>query len=318
MTYDNDGWTPDNMDAVLAHEMGHSFYALDEYASAGIACSERAGYLNAQNGNSALAGCPKNVTNCIMRSVVLGTAVVDTFTLGQIGWWDSDVDGLPDILDTNADAALNPYVPTPGDPYHATMIGVADENPIPNYNPYGYGATITMNTVALVEWRLDGGAWGPASPDDGAWDEPQEGFTFTTGALASGAHVVETRALNSAGNYGALDSETVLIDVTSVDPPGGGPGGPLATRLGAAVPNPARGAAEIFWTLGAPGEVALTIHDASGRRVRSLVSGGFGAGPHSAVWDGRDDHGRAVASGVYLYRLVTKDHDDSKRLSLVR
>ncbi len=318
MTYDNNGWSADNMDAVLAHEMGHSFYALDEYASAGVACTERAGYLNAENGNSALPGCPKNVTTCIMRSVVLSTAVADSFTTGQIGWWDADADGLPNILDTSADATLDPYTPTPGDPYHATLTGVADENPLPNGNPYGYAPTITMNTVTLVEWRVDGGAWGPASPVDGAWDEIQEDFTFTTGTLSSGSHLVETRAMNTAGNYGPLDSETVVIDATSVEPPAGGLGGPLATRLGVAVPNPARAESEIFWTLGAATEVSLTIHDTSGRRVRSLVSGALGVGAHSAVWDGRDDQGRAVASGVYLYRLVTKDHDDSKRLSLVR
>jgi hypothetical protein len=52
MTYDNDGWGIGNMDGVMAHELGHSYYALDEYYDAGRACDATSGYLAWDNQNS--------------------------------------------------------------------------------------------------------------------------------------------------------------------------------------------------------------------------------------------------------------------------
>jgi flagellar hook assembly protein FlgD len=46
------------------------------------------------------------------------------------------------------------------------------------------------------------------------------------------------------------------------------------------------------------------VYDITGRTVRTLLSGRLNAGPHSILWDGRDDSGKAVASGVYLSRLI--------------
>jgi parallel beta-helix repeat protein len=53
----------------------------------------------------------------------------------------------------------------------------------------------------------------------------------------------------------------------------------------------------------AGGAVRLAVYDLSGRLVRSLVDGEQPAGKHVAVWDGRDDRGRELGSGVYFYRL---------------
>jgi flagellar hook assembly protein FlgD len=52
--------------------------------------------------------------------------------------------------------------------------------------------------------------------------------------------------------------------------------------------------------------------------VRALVNANFGAGARSVFWDGRDDAGRIVASGVYLYRLEMNGQLLSKRLVMVR
>lgn len=73
-----------------------------------------------------------------------------------------------------------------------------------------------------------------------------------------------------------------------------------------AAPNPARGATGVRYFLPAPSPVALEVFDVAGRRVRRLVPGvEREAGLHAVLWDGRDDSGRTVASGVYYTRLVT-------------
>ncbi len=78
------------------------------------------------------------------------------------------------------------------------------------------------------------------------------------------------------------------------------------TRLHPPAPNPFRGTTEIRYTLARSGTLRILIHDLRGRLVRSLASEIAPAGPGHLTWDGKDDAGRAVASGVYECRLVTK------------
>jgi hypothetical protein len=52
--------------------------------------------------------------------------------------------------------------------------------------------------------------------------------------------------------------------------------------------------------------------------VRTLVDGPFVAGSHEALWDGRDDAGRGVASGVYLMQLRGSDFTESRAATLLR
>jgi outer membrane protein assembly factor BamB len=68
-------------------------------------------------------------------------------------------------------------------------------------------------------------------------------------------------------------------------------------------PNPFNPSTTISFTLSAPGKSHLVVYDITGRKVRELVSRILSAGAYSVVWDGRDDAGRAVSSGVYLSRL---------------
>jgi flagellar hook assembly protein FlgD len=56
----------------------------------------------------------------------------------------------------------------------------------------------------------------------------------------------------------------------------------------------------------------------AGRRVRALLDGQRAAGLHQAAWDGRDDAGRAVASGVYFYRLQAAGRVETRRMLLLK
>ena len=68
-------------------------------------------------------------------------------------------------------------------------------------------------------------------------------------------------------------------------------------------PNPFNSSTHFRYELPAAGPIRLDIYDLLGQRVRRLVAGHRGAGFHRALWDGRDEKGRAVATGVYLARL---------------
>jgi hypothetical protein len=87
------------------------------------------------------------------------------------------------------------------------------------------------------------------------------------------------------------------------------------SRLLAARPNPFNPATAVRFEVAAEysGKVGLTLYDVTGRRVRTLVDRPVGPGRHSVRWDGRDDAGRACASGVYFVRLIAgADHDEAK------
>ena len=71
-------------------------------------------------------------------------------------------------------------------------------------------------------------------------------------------------------------------------------------------PNPFNSSTHFRYELPAAGLVRLDIYDLLGQRVRRLVAGHHEPGFHHALWDGRDEKGRVVATGVYLARLDTE------------
>ncbi|MHB9028902.1 MAG: FlgD immunoglobulin-like domain containing protein [Candidatus Latescibacterota bacterium] len=83
-------------------------------------------------------------------------------------------------------------------------------------------------------------------------------------------------------------------------------------------PNPFNPSTTISFSLGAPEKVTLTVYDITGRKVRELISGPMSAGAHSVVWDGKDERGKAVSSGVYLSRLEAGGKAETRRMLLIR
>ncbi|RKZ31330.1 hypothetical protein DRQ33_07150 [bacterium] len=93
---------------------------------------------------------------------------------------------------------------------------------------------------------------------------------------------------------------------------------PLKLALGQNIPNPFNAATRIDYSIPASSEVELGIYDINGRLTRRLVDGNIEAGFHSAIWNGRDDSGRAVSSGIYLVRLKLDDREICRRMMLIK
>ena len=82
---------------------------------------------------------------------------------------------------------------------------------------------------------------------------------------------------------------------------------PDTPQLGlSAVPNPFRSDMTLSFSTAAGGAVRLSVYDALGREVRSLEDTTRSAGSHTMSWDGRDNAGRAVPSGMYVVRLQSQ------------
>jgi hypothetical protein len=93
---------------------------------------------------------------------------------------------------------------------------------------------------------------------------------------------------------------------------------PRKMQLQQNVPNPFNPSTSIHFDLAEAGHVELTVFDAAGRQVTSLVSGYRDAGPHAVQWNGRTSSGQMAAAGVYQYVLRTASGVQSRRMVLVK
>ncbi len=83
-------------------------------------------------------------------------------------------------------------------------------------------------------------------------------------------------------------------------------------------PNPFNPVTTISYSLPSAADVKIEIYNAAGKLVRTLVDGRQEAGEKSAVWDGTNDVGQKVASGVYMYRLSADGRVSDKRMVLLK
>ena len=93
---------------------------------------------------------------------------------------------------------------------------------------------------------------------------------------------------------------------------------PAVNSLSQNFPNPFNPSTTIEFGLRGKGHVSLVIYDVAGRLVKTLVDEERGAGGHKVVWDGKNNTGSTVASGIYFYRLVAGDFVQTKKLVLLR
>jgi hypothetical protein len=96
------------------------------------------------------------------------------------------------------------------------------------------------------------------------------------------------------------------------------PSRPERVELHQNTPNPFNPRTTIEFALPVETFVQLVLYDASGRKIRTLLDERVPAGSTRVTWDGTDDSGRAVASGVYVYQLRSPSFTASRKMVLVR
>ncbi len=169
-----------------------------------------------------------------------------------------------------------------------------------------------------LNWRASLGAGGEfrlsARLGARSWDVPWQslggeefGATDVSPELAAGGTAVYTLWYREPG-----DIAWQVLAVNSVALPA------PRTVLLAPYPNPFNPRTTVVFTLARAGAARVTVHDAAGRRVATLVDGACAAGRTELVWNGRDVRGQQVASGTYFVRLETDDVHSAQRLTLVR
>ncbi|MCL2062827.1 MAG: carboxypeptidase regulatory-like domain-containing protein [Candidatus Cloacimonetes bacterium] len=136
--------------------------------------------------------------------------------------------------------------------------------------------------------------------------------TFTERGLEVGEYEYSIKAV-----YWAGDSEpvSVIVNITGSD---SDPSIPMETVLRGNFPNPFNPVTTISFDIREEGHVRIDIFNIRGQRVRTLINEEMTSGKYSLEWNGNDDNGRNVSSGVYFYRMTAVDFNETKRMVLMK
>ncbi|MCP4570493.1 MAG: T9SS type A sorting domain-containing protein, partial [FCB group bacterium] len=93
---------------------------------------------------------------------------------------------------------------------------------------------------------------------------------------------------------------------------------PARFELSQNYPNPFNPVTTIAYSMDRQGDVAITIYNLLGQKVKKLVDENKTAGEYQVVWDGTNDDGRAVASGVYFYRIKAGEEVEARKMLLLK
>jgi len=93
---------------------------------------------------------------------------------------------------------------------------------------------------------------------------------------------------------------------------------PKSFKLFGNFPNPFNALTQIRYNLIKDGQVELTVYNLLGKKVKVLVNESQSKGEKLIFWDGKDDSGQEVASGVYFYQLVTQNESDVGKMTLLK
>ena len=149
-------------------------------------------------------------------------------------------------------------------------------------------------------------------------------FTLLDTTLA----LAYTDSLFESGDYGYYvtaeysqnnesdPTDTVIISYEQSD--AGNELIPVTTMLNENYPNPFNPETTINYALQEDTKVTLEIFNIRGQKISMLVDDKLSAGYHSAVWNGKDKNDKAVASGIYFYRMRTDSYDKTKRMLLLK
>jgi hypothetical protein len=181
--------------------------------------------------------------------------------------------------------------------------------------------TLTINNWGdlALEWAIvDTCPWSSPIPASGTVDPATHAeVVFCTDDLSGLSPLVEYTCEFS------LDSNdphfpSIPIHGTLFIEPGTGVEEPLFTRLGQNYPNPFNPRTSISFTVAEPGHVALRVYDLTGRLVRTLADEQRSPNEYQLYWDGRDDAGKQVGSGVYYYSLEIGQERQTKKMVLLK
>ena len=190
----------------------------------------------------------------------------------------------------------------------------------------------TIGAASYIAKSPSGNSSGeqPMQVTDGAWDEIVEDVNASVRLIYTPATVrvcslfVRGRdnATFKAQNWGAWYYRTFTLIDGDIRPLEGigeaNTGVPLNYSLSSPMPNPTKGTVKISYAVPHTAKVSLKIFNCLGQVVRTIIDGEQKPGFYTVIWDGKDDTGRKLASGIYFYQFTTDKFNDTKKAILLK
>ncbi|MBZ0173310.1 MAG: T9SS type A sorting domain-containing protein, partial [Phycisphaerales bacterium] len=169
-------------------------------------------------------------------------------------------------------------------------------------------------------YRFDGTMWSEEA-NPGLPTAPTLRIGEYNGVAAGGVFAVATWTGNDENSLGQPVGQQSVFDRFTVDP--SATPVPLGNASSIAVlesgtPNPFRWITSVSFSLPRDQQIQCSVFDVRGRLVQELKRARLGAGRHTVTWDGRDESGATVSSGIYLFRMEADGETYSRKLTLVR
>lgn len=214
--------------------------------------------------------------------------------------------GVTDVAPIDVTVAqINGSTLSESEKYESTLVRIQGVTTISANFPGGYfdvdqaGQTIRVDNLAI---------------DDTAYQPLFEDVVDVTGVIRFSGTAPNRRLQPRNWNEPPVgDIHVVSKSAVSDAPPA-----VYHTLLAQNEPNPFNPTTRISYSIGTPGHASLRVYDLQGRLVATLLERDVQVGPGSVVWNGLDNKGRRVPSGVYVYRLRNADGDLSHKMVLLK
>ncbi|HUU45724.1 MAG TPA: M6 family metalloprotease domain-containing protein [Acidobacteriota bacterium] len=318
---------------VYAHEIGHLFGLPDLYdvdgSSRGIG---RWSLMSSGSWNGSLGSSP---------------AHLDAWCKTEVGWL------TPTVIGANATDVLVPRVEDSARVYRVWSEGAGGSEYFLIANRQRVGYDGALPSAGLLIWHIDetksgnNAEWYPGHTSsgnylvaleqaDGLWQMEQNSSTGNSGDPFPGSTGATTFSAATTPSSDAYSGTQTFVTVTNISASGEFMTCDLQVSLEAGIfddwpadgsdhalhlanrPNPFNPATMIHYACDGAAPIVLEVYDILGRRVAQLASGLVTPGEHELEWDGRDDAGHPVASGVYFARLQSGSAATVRKMVLIR
>jgi len=202
--------------------------------------------------------------------------------------------------------------------------------PIANVNPTIVNKELGINQIdeEIIELSNIGGQ--TLNYDITISDSPEWlGVDPISGSLEAGEMEELTLTFDTNGIEAGQYESTIIIEngvggqtevpvMLTVNATGVNDNLPTITELSGNYPNPFNPVTNIQFSLKAESKVSLMIYNVRGQKVKTLVNDNIEAGYHTVVWNGRDDNGKNVSSGIYFSKFDSNENNNSSRYTSIK